>query len=45
MAAFSFELVYWDIMATDTRYKLLEKVVLEVREAKTGELIYLDICE
>ena len=45
MAAFSFELVYWNILTSDIRYKLLEKVVLEVHEARTGQLLFLDICD
>lgn len=45
MAAFSFELVYWNILTSDIRYKLLEKVVLEVHEAHTGQLLFLDICD
>lgn len=45
MAAFSFELIYWDIWVLDQSYGLLEKIILEVREATAGHLIFIDICE
>jgi hypothetical protein len=45
MIAYSFELTYWDIWTSDTRYKLLERIILEVREAVAGQLIFIDICD
>lgn len=45
MSAYSFELIYWDVWNTDKSYGLLERVILEVHEAKTGKLLFLDICE
>jgi hypothetical protein len=45
MIAYSFELIYWDMWTTDQRYKILEKVILEIHEAKSGQLLYIDICE
>jgi hypothetical protein len=45
MMAFSFELIYWDIWSDLNEYGLLERVILEVHEAKTGKLLFLDICE
>lgn len=45
MTAFSFELIYWDVYSDLTNYPLLERVILEVHEARTGKLLFLDICE
>ena len=45
MLAFSFELVYWNIWSPDKSYGLLERVILEVHEAKTDKLLFLDIIE
>lgn len=45
MTAFSFELIYWDVIALNSDYNLLERVIVEVREAPSGQLMFLDICE
>lgn len=45
MTAFSFELIYWNVWSNFKEYGLLEKVILEVHEAKAGKLLFLDICE
>ena len=45
MIAYSFELIYWNVWTTDERYGLLERVILEVHEAKTDKLLFLDICD
>ena len=41
----NFELVYWNIWAPDKSYGLLERVILEVHEARTDKLLFLDIIE
>lgn len=45
MMAYSFELIYWDVKSLNEQYQLLEKVITEVREAHSGQLLFLDICE
>lgn len=45
MLAFSFELIYWDIWTPDKSYGLLQRVILEVHEAKTDKLLFIDIVE
>lgn len=45
MTAFSFELVYWDVWATEQEYRLLERVITEVRIADSNQLLFVDIQE
>ena len=45
MLAFSFELVYWNIWTPDKSYGLLERIILEVHEAKADKILFLDIIE
>ena len=43
MTAFSFELTYWDVWATQQEYKLLERVITEIRTADSNQLLFVDI--
>ena len=45
MTAFSFELIYWDVWTENKEYNLLERVIVEVRTADSGQLIFIDIQE
>ena len=43
MTAFSFELTYWDVWATQQEYNLLERVITEIRTANSNQLLFVDI--
>jgi len=45
MVAYSFELIYYIVECTENEYNLLERIIIEVKEAKHGTPLFVSVTE